>query len=135
MVVDDDNDYLESVKAILEANGYAVIAANNAQEGLKSVESEHPQLIIIDLMMKAVNEGYDFCLRVGHDKRFEEIPMIMISSAHQNEIFRDVNFTPDVFWFPIDDFLDKPIDQKAIDDIMSDFLHYQEAQGGGSIAF
>lgn len=114
LVIDDDIDYLESISAILEANGYDVIAADSAKNGLKNLESEIPQLIIIDLMMNTVNEGYDFCLQIGHDKRFEDVPLLMISAAHQDAMFKDVNFAPDVFWFPIDDFLDKPITRESL---------------------
>jgi len=114
LVVDDDIDYLESTAAILEAKGYEVIVADNGREGLGKAESELPQLIIIDLMMNTVNEGYDFCLAIRSDKRFEEVPLLMISSVHQHEMFKDVNFGPDEFWFPIDTFLDKPIDKETL---------------------
>lgn len=114
LVVDDDTDYLESTAAILEAKGYEVIAADNGKEGLEKARSELPQLIIIDLLMRTVNEGYDFCLLIRSDRRFEEVPLLMISSVHQHEMFKDVSFAPDEFWFPIDTFLDKPIDKETL---------------------
>jgi CheY-like chemotaxis protein len=114
LVVDDDNDYLESTAAILEANGYEVLIADNGKEGLEKAKSQLPQLIIIDLLMNDVNEGYDFCLRIGHDKKFEETPLLMISAARQNAALRDASFIPDAFWFPIDAFLDKPVDKDTL---------------------
>ena len=114
LVVDDDNDYLESTAAILKAEGYEVIAADNSKGGLEKAISELPQLIIIDLLMNTVNEGYDFCLAIRSDRRFEGVPLLMISSIHQHEKFKDANFVPDEFWFPIDTFLDKPIDKGTL---------------------
>ena len=114
LVVDDDIDYVESTAAILEANGYEVVAAYDGKEGLEKAKSELPQLIIIDLMMNTLNEGYDFCRDIRSDERFEEIPLLMISSAHQHEMFKDANFAPDEIWFPIDIFLDKPIDKETL---------------------
>lgn len=114
LVVDDDADYLESTAAILEAEGYEVITADNGETGLGKAKSELPHLIIIDLLMDTVNEGYDFCLGIRSDRRFDEVPLLMISSIHQREKFRDVNFAPDEFWFPIDNFLDKPVDEETL---------------------
>jgi len=114
LVVDDDIDYVESTAAILEANGYEVIAAYDGKEGLEKAKSELPQLIIIDLMMNTLNEGYDFCRDIRGDERFQEVPLLMISSAHQHEMFKNANFVPDDIWFPIDIFLDKPVDKETL---------------------
>ena len=114
MVVDDDVDYVESTAAVLGSRGYEVIAAHDGKEGMEKAKSELPQLIIIDLMMNTINEGYDFCLEIRKDKRFKNIPLLMISSAHQNEMFKDLNFVPDDIWFPIDTFLDKPVNADTL---------------------
>jgi len=122
LVVDDDVDYLESTAAILEAKGYEVITADNGETGLGKAKSELPQLIIIDLLMDTVNEGYDFCLGIRSDRRFEEVPLLMISSVRQREKFKDVNVVPDEFWFPIDVFLDKPVDEETLLEHVGDLL-------------
>ena len=114
LIVDDDVDYLESTAAILAAKGYKVISADNGEEGLEKAKSELPQLIIIDLLMDTVNDGYDFCHAIRSDRRFEETPLIMVSSARQHEAFKDSDFAPDEFWFPIDVFLDKPISGETL---------------------
>jgi len=114
LVVDDDADYVESTAAILESKGYEVISAYDGKAGLEKAKSELPQLIIIDLMMNTINEGYGFCLDIRKDERFKEVPLLMISSAHQTEIFRGLNFVPDDIWFPIDTFLDKPVDRDTL---------------------
>jgi CheY-like chemotaxis protein len=114
LVVDDDIDYVESTAAILEANGYDVVAAYDGKEGFDKAKSELPQMILVDLMMNTINEGYDLVRNVRSDKRFDEVPLIMISSAHQVEAFRNANFVPDEVWFPIDMFLDKPIDKETL---------------------
>jgi len=114
LVVDDDADFVESTAAILEARGYEVVGACNGEEGLEKAKSELPQMIIIDLMMNTINEGYGFCLEIRKDERFKQVPLLMISSAHQTDIFKELNFVPDDIWFPIDTFLDKPIDRDTL---------------------
>jgi CheY-like chemotaxis protein len=114
LVVDDDIDYVESTAAILEANGYDVVAAYDGKEGFDKAKSELPQVILVDLMMNTINEGYDLVRNIRSDKRFDKVPLVMISSAHQVEAFKDANFVPDEVWFPIDMFLDKPIDKETL---------------------
>jgi len=122
LVVDDDVDFVESTAAILEARGYEVIGAYDGREGLEKAKSELPRLIIIDLMMNTINEGYGFCLEIRKDKRFKDVPLLMISSAHQTEVFEDLNFVPDDIWFPIDTFLDKPVDRDTLLRYVSNLL-------------
>ena len=114
LIVDDDVDYVESTAAILEANGYEVAVAYDGKEGLEKAKSELPQLMLVDLMMNTINEGYDLVRNIRSDKRFDAVPLIMISSAHQVEAFKNANFVPDEVWFPIDKFLDKPIDKETL---------------------
>ncbi len=122
LVVDDDIDYVESTAAILEANGYEVVYANDGKEGLETAKTELPQIILVDLMMNTMNEGYDLVRSIRDDKTFDDVPMIMISSAHQHEVFKNANFVPDEVWFPIDRFLDKPIDKKILLKNISELL-------------
>ena len=114
LVVDDDIDYVESTAAILEANGYEVVYANDGREGLETAKVELPQIMLIDLMMNTTNEDYDLVRNVRNDRTFDDVPMIMISSARQHEVFKNANFVPDEVWFPIDRFLEKPVDRDTL---------------------
>lgn len=57
MVVDDEPDVRESVKMILEMNGYRVIEAINGDDCLKKVKEEKPDLILLDIMMPGTPVG------------------------------------------------------------------------------
>jgi CheY-like chemotaxis protein len=114
LVVDDDIDYVEAITTILEANGYEVVAAYDGKEGLEKAKSELPQMMLIDLMMNTINEGYDLVRDIRSDERYAEVPLIMISAAHQHEVFKNANFAPDEVWFPIDTFMDKPVDTETL---------------------
>jgi CheY-like chemotaxis protein len=114
LIVDDDIDYVESTAAILEANGYETVSANDGKEGLEVAKAEIPQIMLVDLMMNTINEGYELVRSLRSDKTFDEVPIIMISSAHQHEVFKNANFVPDEVWFPIDIFLDKPIVKETL---------------------
>jgi two-component system OmpR family response regulator len=60
LLVDDDPDILVSLKVVLEANGYLVVTASDTQEGLKVYREEHPDLLIVDLMMEEIDSGTSF---------------------------------------------------------------------------
>ena len=68
LVVDDDIDYVESTAAILEANGYEVVAAYDGKEGFEKAKDKLPQLMLVDLMMNTINEGYDLVRNIRSDK-------------------------------------------------------------------
>jgi DNA-binding response OmpR family regulator len=57
LYVDDDRDFLDSTKLVLESNGYLVETAESAEEGLKAFKRVKPDLIIVDLMMEEVDAG------------------------------------------------------------------------------
>ena len=114
LVVDDDVDYIEAITTVLEANEYEVVAAYDGKEGLEKAKSELPQVILVDLMMNTINEGYELVRDIRSDDAFKETPLIMISAAHSVETFKNANFAPDEVWFPIDVFMNKPVDFKVL---------------------
>ncbi len=57
LCVDDDQDFLDSTKAVIENNGYAVETAGSAEEGLRKYKDAKPDLVIVDLMMEDVDSG------------------------------------------------------------------------------
>ena len=51
LLVDDDQEIIESMRVALEAKGYEVLVARNGNEGLVTAEREDPDLVILDMMM------------------------------------------------------------------------------------
>jgi CheY-like chemotaxis protein len=58
LIVDDDPDFVASTTALLEAQGYEVSTAKNGREGLDKVLADHPDLILLDVMMEDDWAGY-----------------------------------------------------------------------------
>jgi len=57
LYVDDDRDFLDSTKLVLESKGVIVETAQSAEDGLKAFKRCKPDLIIVDLMMEEVDAG------------------------------------------------------------------------------
>jgi len=78
LIVDDDDRLREFVRVNLEMEGYAVREASNAEEGLKALEDEPPDLILLDVMMPQV-DGWEMLRRVQERHGVGAIPVIMFS--------------------------------------------------------
>jgi CheY-like chemotaxis protein len=82
LVLDDDPDILESLRIILEANGYAVASAGSAEEGLRVYKSAKPDLVFVDLMMEEIDAGTTFVKEVRALNN--TAPIYVLSSVGDN---------------------------------------------------
>ncbi len=81
LVVEDDDDIRDSLRELLEEEGYRVDTAANGQQALiKLRDEELPQLILLDLMMP-VMDGWQFQRELRAVPTFESIPIIVISAS------------------------------------------------------
>jgi len=76
LVVDDENRIVDIVKAYLEKDGFAVATAHDGQTALDRIRAEHPDLVVLDLMLPGVS-GWDICRTV---RRESKIPIIMLTA-------------------------------------------------------
>jgi pilus assembly protein CpaE len=79
LVVDDDIDSLRLIVMMLQHNGYDVAAASAGAQALQKVASEHPDLIILDVMMPDMS-GYEVCRRLRKNPETKAIPIIMFTA-------------------------------------------------------
>ncbi len=86
LIVDDDEDFVASTTALLEAYGYAVSSASTGRAGLEKARTEHPDLIVLDVMMENEAAGYEVNEAVKYAPGFESlrhIPVLMVSSIQE----------------------------------------------------
>ncbi len=80
LLVDDDVDFVEATKAVLESK-YQVITAHNGVEGLKKVVEEKPDLIILDVIMPE-KDGFSVCKELKENPHyyfFSKIPVLLLT--------------------------------------------------------
>lgn len=82
LIVDDDADALTLIGLTLERRGYSIYKAGSGSEALTMIESDHPDLILLDLMMPHM-DGYEVCRRIKSDPRFLDIPIVMLTAKAQ----------------------------------------------------
>ena len=69
LVVDDEQDFVSFLEAILEEQGLDVITANDGEAGLKKAKSESPDLVLLDVQMPKIG-GFDEEIRLGEDHNY-----------------------------------------------------------------
>lgn len=87
LVIDDDRDYRDSVRALLESEGFTVIEASSGDEGLRLLLEDPPDAIVLDIMMRCCCEGYGVNQAIKFQEEYagcRDIPIIMASSIEQS---------------------------------------------------
>lgn len=104
LIVDDDTDFVEAVRIVLEGNGYELVAAHSREEGMQSVQKSDPDLMILDVMMDSPDDGFT----MAHDirKKGFKKPILMLSSVSK---VTGMSFDKDSDMVPVDSFEEKPI--------------------------
>jgi len=80
LLVDDDRDIRDSLRIILETNGYAVNTATNGREALEALGTKVPDIMILDIMMSTDTEGFDLAYTLKQNPEFENMPIIILTS-------------------------------------------------------
>ena len=114
LIIDDDPDFVETTKIILESRQYEVYSASGPEEGIKKVPQEKPDLIILDVMWPEKISGFEVCRRIKKQANFKNIPIIMITAVDKAYGLGFENVAGDETWLPCDDYLNKPVDPEQL---------------------
>jgi DNA-binding response OmpR family regulator len=114
LITDDDQDIRDSLKAILEAQDYAVVTAADKEEGMKKVETEKPSLMILDVMMSSWQDGFEMARELKKDPEYKNIPILMLTGVKDKTGIDFKSTQGDPTWNPVDGFLEKPVDPNIL---------------------
>lgn len=84
LVIEDEPDLVQMMKIRLEANGYEVLTAYDGVEGLERALKEHPDLIILDLMLPKM-DGYKVLSLLKQDAQLGKVPIALFTARAQEE--------------------------------------------------
>ena len=84
LIVDDEKDIVETLKFILESEGYDCVVAYDGEEALSLAKNENPDLIVLDVMLPKIN-GYKVCRLLKFDSKYKHIPILMVTARTQAE--------------------------------------------------
>jgi DNA-binding response OmpR family regulator len=112
LVVDDDVDFCEATKLLLDSKGYEVILAHDGKEGLEKVRAARPDLVILDVMMPEMN-GYDVCVVLKADGELRKTPVILLTAVDQH-LFKTTYTQAMGLMTEADDYIAKPVEPQDL---------------------
>lgn len=116
LVVDDDADIRLFSVTVLEENGYIPVEATNGEEGMKIIRKEHPDLIILDVLMPR-ESGIRLYRQIQTDSKLRKIPIIIMSGITRKSFLRSQKALTEFGGDPVPEpisYLEKPVEPEEL---------------------
>jgi len=107
LLVDDDKDFVEATRLVLESKPYEVVVAYDGDEGLAKARKEKPDLIILDIIMP-VKDGFRAAEQLKKDPELKKIPVIMLTSFSEKVGETSLSVSQGLA-LDTEDYVDKPV--------------------------
>jgi CheY-like chemotaxis protein len=108
LVVDDEPNLVELLKAVLDLEGYEVASAYNGQEALNKLETLKPDLVLLDMMMPGMS-GREVCEKIRQNPKTKALKVIFLTVARFSEIGKKV-----LDDMKVSDYITKPFDNQDL---------------------
>jgi len=122
LIIDDDPDITEAMTVVLANKGYEVRSARDSDEGMARLKEARPDLIILDVMMRTSQEGFELSRELKHNAQYKDIPILMLTAVKQKKGLDFKSDAGDETWLPVEAFLDKPVKPDVLIDKVQDLL-------------
>jgi signal transduction histidine kinase len=119
LIVDDEEANVRLIKAILASESYNLIGASSGLEALSMLATNHPDLILLDVMMPEM-DGFETCRKIKRDKNTRIIPVLMVTALSEKE------HRLKALDCGADDFLSKPVDKTELKIRVKSLLRIKE---------
>ncbi len=113
VIIDDNPDYLFTMETFLKRNGFEVFTAENGKKGVEIIIQEHPDIILLDVMMETLFSGFEVCKTIRENSELEHTPIIAISGMEE-ELRVQYDKQKDHEYFSPDEFVEKPVDRARL---------------------
>lgn len=84
LIIEDEKDLRYFLSLALKAEGFEIIEAFDAEEGLEKLKTERPDLILLDIYLPRMS-GFEFLTKIKKDSKLKDIPVIILSNLGQQE--------------------------------------------------
>jgi CheY-like chemotaxis protein len=109
LIIDDDPDITAAMAVVLEGRGHEVSSARDSTEGMERLRQAKPDLIILDVMMRTSQEGFELARKLKQDPLYKDIPILMLTAVKHKTGLDFKTESGDRVWLPVEEFLDKPV--------------------------
>ncbi len=112
LLIDDDVDFVEATRTVLESKPYNVIVSYDGDDGLQKARNENPDLIILDVIMP-VKDGFTTAEQLKKDPELARIPVLVLTSFAEKGSGSSVAASGGMS-LETEDYIDKPISPEAL---------------------
>ena len=112
LLVDDDLDFIESTRIVLESKPDEVIVAVDGDEGLRKAREENPHLILLDVIMP-VKDGFTAAEQFKGDPQLSKIPVLMLTSYSAKGAGTSIPRSRG-YGLETEDYIDKPVSPEEL---------------------
>ncbi len=112
LLIDDDVDFVEATRVVLESKPYEVIVAYEGDDGLRKAKEEKPDLIILDIIMPVKN-GFTTAEQLKKDSELSKIPVLMLTSFSERGSGSSIAYSGGLM-LETEDYIDKPISPEEL---------------------
>lgn len=118
LIIEDDHDFIIALTAVLSGQPYSLDVAHTKDEAMAKIVKKKPSLVLLDIMLDRVDDGFTICRELKSDPQYWDIPIIAMSA-----ISRDANLDPGIGdHFKVNDFLAKPVKAKDLLEKINQFV-------------
>jgi len=114
LIIDDDPDFVEVTKVLLESRQYEVSAAYDPEEGFARLEKEMPDALILDVMMGKGADGFIVARKIRKDSRFDKMPILMMTSMREQTGFDFPGQRIHEKFLPVDEYIEKGVEPQDL---------------------
>lgn len=122
LIIDDDPDFVEGIKYILESAGYKVDVAYNPRTGLEALKAKSYDLLLLDIMMGRGAEGIMVARKLRKDPVLNQIPVLIITGLREQIAYLFPGQPVHPHLLPIDELMEKPVEPELLLEKVSGLL-------------
>ena len=127
LIIDDDPDFVEGIKSILDAANYSVDVAYNPKDGLQALQTGKYDMLLLDIMMGRGAEGIMIARKMRKDAKLREMPVLIITGIREQMAFLFPGEPVHPRFVQVDELVEKPVEPKLLLEKVSALLQAAEA--------
>jgi CheY-like chemotaxis protein len=130
LMIDDDPEFVDGIKSILEGAGYSFEARYNPKDGFEALESGDYDLLLLDIMMGRGAEGIMIARKMSKDSKLREIPVLIMTGIREQIAYLFPGQPVHPHFVDIDELVEKPVEPALLLDRVSALLKAAEEKKG-----
>ena len=128
LIIDDDPDFVDGIKSILDAANYSVDVAYNPKTGLQALQSKTYDLLLLDIMMGRGAEGIMIARKLRKDPKLREMPVLIITGIREQMAFLFPGEPVHPRFVAVDELVEKPVEPTMLLEKVSALIDTAEAR-------